>query len=311
VDREELRSPEAPSSVVEEGFAKERQGLLRPCRSCRSDVPGTLCPTRSQWAAHKTYSPKLEQEPHLKRELGFTVLDVADEFMLDFHFELKDQNKEHMVIAPTLVSPLAVCALNQPSSGLTILSLSLSQECLFRALGLLLQGESSVSLLGSLFSTLRYFINTYPQTLFRWANTSYCGDLCFEVLRHCNVPHAAVRAKAAALFYLLIKARTLCSDPPSDVAVLIVRSCHVVRADQLRGDKVDRTDPAAVHDCRIAAHRYGEGVRVPHRVASRRNELHQARRPQQSPSGRDGESVQAAPRGMHTHTHTHSDPVMR
>jgi hypothetical protein len=64
-----------------------------------------------------------------------------------------------------------------------------------------------VSLLGSLFSTLRYFINTYPQTLFRWTNTSYCGDLCFEILRHCNLPHAVVRAKAAALFYLLIKAR--------------------------------------------------------------------------------------------------------
>jgi len=39
---------------------------------------------------------RLSQEPHLKRELGFTVLDIADEFMLDFHFELKEQTKEHM-----------------------------------------------------------------------------------------------------------------------------------------------------------------------------------------------------------------------
>lgn len=55
---------------------------------------------------------RLSQEPHLKRELGFTVLDVADEFMLDFHFELKDQTKEHMArhhLPPTFRTLLALC----------------------------------------------------------------------------------------------------------------------------------------------------------------------------------------------------------
>ena len=175
-----------------------------------------------------------------------------------------------------------------------------AQECLFRALGLLLQGESSVSLLGSLFSTLRYFIITYPQTLFRWANTSYCGDLCFEILRHCNLPHAVVRAKAAALFYLLIKARI----PYIHVllARILIVLCVVHCADQLRGDKVDCAHPAAVDDRGVAAHRYGEGVLVPDRVAGRRHCLHQARRPQHSPAGRNRELMQEAARGSTRHT---------
>lgn len=46
--------------------------------------------------------PIVLQEPHLKREIGFTVLDVVEEFMHDFDNALKDQNKEHMV---TNISP--------------------------------------------------------------------------------------------------------------------------------------------------------------------------------------------------------------
>ncbi|KAL6054781.1 dedicator of cytokinesis protein 7 isoform X5 [Balamuthia mandrillaris] len=118
--------------------------------------------------------------PLLQQEVGFSTLDVLEEFMEDFAREL------------------------QGGAGGTDNSGEL-MENMFPVLILLLQGKRSVSFLLSMFSTLRYFIHTHSKAIFRWKNTVYCSDLSFEILRHCNFAHAAIRSQAAALFFLLIK----------------------------------------------------------------------------------------------------------
>jgi hypothetical protein len=115
------------------------------------------------------------KEPHLKREISFTALEVVETYMVDFSLELTNENGEHM-------------------------------ENMFGVLSLLLQTDESVSFSCAVYSTVRDFIHAYPKALFRWKNTSYCGDLCFEVLRHCNFTHPVLRTKASSLYFLLLKA---------------------------------------------------------------------------------------------------------
>jgi len=115
-----------------------------------------------------------KDEGELRREMCFTILLIVEAFMEDFQEELDDESTSHM-------------------------------QNMWSVVALLLQMDNSVTFMEHLFKTLQYYIYTYRRTLFRWRNTSYCGDLCFEILRHCNFSDSVVSTQAASLFYVLIK----------------------------------------------------------------------------------------------------------
>eukprot|EP01087_Luapelamoeba_hula_P013453 TRINITY_DN3839_c4_g1_i2.p1 TRINITY_DN3839_c4_g1~~TRINITY_DN3839_c4_g1_i2.p1 ORF type:complete len:1930 (-),score=376.88 TRINITY_DN3839_c4_g1_i2:62-5851(-) len=121
-----------------------------------------------------SFPARTPQDSALRKELGLSFLGIAEEFMQDFSTPLFDEKSDHMSLL----------------SGLLMI---------------LFQIDDSVSLKVCLLSTVRYFVFTFKKVLFRWRNTSFCGDLTYEVLRHCNMANHLVSGKAAALFYLLIK----------------------------------------------------------------------------------------------------------
>jgi hypothetical protein len=102
-------------------------------------------------------------------------LDTLELFWVDFHEELEQE------FSP-LMPPFFQCFVQ-----------------------LLKQPHQTVSFLSSLFFSLRRFIIRFQHCLFAFKDTSYCSDLCFEILRYANSVHATTRAEAGSLFYLMIK----------------------------------------------------------------------------------------------------------
>jgi hypothetical protein len=55
------------------------------------------------------------------------------------------------------------------------------------------------------FDTVRWFIHSFPETLFTYPNTTYCGELCYQLLRNTNINNGEIRSRAGALLWLLIE----------------------------------------------------------------------------------------------------------
>jgi len=53
--------------------------------------------------------------------------------------------------------------------------------------------------------TLKYCVEKFGKNIFRILNSPFCEVLSFHCLRHLNFENAALRSKASAFFYLLIK----------------------------------------------------------------------------------------------------------
>jgi len=118
------------------------------------------------------------KEANLSREVSMTVLDILCQFMDDFTEQLNEPGSVYMdrIVANVLL--------------------------------MLLGNNQCHSFLKALFGTLRHFIVTFQEPLFKHT-TPYCGDITFELLRYCNSPSGEIRSQAAALMYLLIKTNYL------------------------------------------------------------------------------------------------------
>eukprot|EP01119_Soliformovum_irregulare_P021573 TRINITY_DN7210_c0_g1_i1.p1 TRINITY_DN7210_c0_g1~~TRINITY_DN7210_c0_g1_i1.p1 ORF type:complete len:1800 (-),score=546.30 TRINITY_DN7210_c0_g1_i1:194-5593(-) len=68
----------------------------------------------------------------------------------------------------------------------------------------MLSKPQSLSFLSALFATMVNWIHQFKKALFRWS-TNICGELCYEILRYCNVPDPNVRSDACALLFWMIE----------------------------------------------------------------------------------------------------------
>lgn len=97
------------------------------------------------------------QNAQLRREVGFRVLSIVEDFMTDFAIPLSDEKNEYM----SLMFPL---------------------------IGLLLQIDHSVSFLRSLYATIRYFIYTFRKVrsspLYPESPLLICGTGSVQVEKH-------------------------------------------------------------------------------------------------------------------------------
>jgi hypothetical protein len=75
---------------------------------------------------------------------------------------------------------------------------------IFNLFLLFMQKRQSEQFLHLLYASLRSFVVKFPQHFFK-INTSYCGNLSYELFRHCSSSNEEVRIEAATLFYLLLK----------------------------------------------------------------------------------------------------------
>ena len=69
---------------------------------------------------------------------------------------------------------------------------------------LLLKKNQSEQFLSLMYALLQYFTVTFSKPLFS-QETPYCGDLTFELMRHCNFRSAKTRGEAAGCLYLFYK----------------------------------------------------------------------------------------------------------
>ena len=73
------------------------------------------------------------------------------------------------------------------------------------------------------------FMHRYKNVIFANQNTSFCGDLCYELLRLTNSVNATTRAEAGSLIYLMIKV-CLTSGYPQPRNVLFLRTYFLPRS---------------------------------------------------------------------------------
>ena len=114
----------------------------------------------------------MQQEGSLSNEASLIILDLAEETIKEYQREL---NKNEAIM--------------------------------FKFVGIwvqLLQRTQSHFFLHRLFATLRRFVTKFRKLFFS-ENTTYCGDLCQEILRYCNFTSQNIRGEASAFLYVLIK----------------------------------------------------------------------------------------------------------
>jgi hypothetical protein len=121
---------------------------------------------------------KVLEDAHLLREASFVTLDILEEFMEDMTADLSTENSRLM-------------------------------DASFGVIVQLLKKHQTVSFLSCLFMSIRRFILRFKEVIFIYKNTSYCSDLCLEILKYTNSINAVTRSEAGSIFYLLIKVYTL------------------------------------------------------------------------------------------------------
>eukprot|EP00007_Cunea_sp_BSH-02190019_P005574 CAMPEP_0174233870 /NCGR_PEP_ID=MMETSP0417-20130205/3789_1 /TAXON_ID=242541 /ORGANISM="Mayorella sp, Strain BSH-02190019" /LENGTH=1779 /DNA_ID=CAMNT_0015312155 /DNA_START=274 /DNA_END=5609 /DNA_ORIENTATION=+ len=114
------------------------------------------------------------RQPVMEYESSFVILSVLEDFMGD--------NKKPISLRENpLIRPV------------------------FDVLQGLLDKAQPASFLLAAFDTIRWFINSFPETLFSFPNTTYCGELCYQLLRNTNINNAQIRSRAGSLIWLLIQ----------------------------------------------------------------------------------------------------------
>jgi len=109
-----------------------------------------------------------------------------------------------------------------------------------------------------------FLVHMFCATLFRYqGNSNYCEMLSFEILTHCNGGNPAVRAKATALFYLLLKVTSKFFFPIrpkcSTIAILSQITCFTEKLGRTRSWRWSESVPyeSAGYSCRISVDRRG------------------------------------------------------
>lgn len=106
-------------------------------------------------------------------EVNFIVLDVLVVFIDQFERNLNKEEHPHM-------------------------------PKIFQTIKQLLSSNSE-HFLNCIYTTLAGLIFKLKKPLFAHKTTSYCQDLMYKVLQHCNHASSEIRSKASTLFYLLMK----------------------------------------------------------------------------------------------------------
>ena len=120
----------------------------------------------------------LRLTPEFEMEVGYIVLDILEDFMED---KLSD--------------------LEQPNSPL--------MEVFFHCLISLLKRDNSRDFILCLFATLTRFVHKFKTALFVSRSTSFCGDICYQLLRYANSANGTARSAAASILYLMMKTNLL------------------------------------------------------------------------------------------------------
>eukprot|EP01102_Stenamoeba_stenopodia_P018092 TRINITY_DN6594_c0_g1_i2.p1 TRINITY_DN6594_c0_g1~~TRINITY_DN6594_c0_g1_i2.p1 ORF type:complete len:603 (-),score=115.58 TRINITY_DN6594_c0_g1_i2:1059-2867(-) len=123
-------------------------------------------------------SVALRLSPEFEMEVGYIVLDILEDFMED---KLAD--------------------LEQPNSPL--------MEVFFHCLISLLKRDNSQDFILCLFATLTRFIHKFKTALFVSRSISFCGDICYQLLRYANSANGTSRSAAASILYLMMKTNLL------------------------------------------------------------------------------------------------------
>ncbi|KAL3847595.1 hypothetical protein ACJMK2_018498 [Sinanodonta woodiana] len=115
-------------------------------------------------------------EANLSTEVGMIVLDILVQYADKFKNDLENREGENTLMRKVFDIYLSF-----------------------------LKTSQSESLQKHAFAVWRSFIRMFPTVLFG-GNASFCGDLCYEVLRCCNSRLVSTRKEACALLYSLMKA---------------------------------------------------------------------------------------------------------
>ncbi|KAL6067850.1 Dedicator of cytokinesis protein 6 [Balamuthia mandrillaris] len=162
--------------------AKSSKKLLgRRSKRDSSSNSGTFTPP-AQVQTSTLHRPaiKVEQDPkeaNLGLEVSLTVLDLVMAFMVDQQKELNSEGSAYAnEVLPVLV--------------------------------MLLRMNQSEAFLLHMFRALRLIVNVFAKMLFlhgSHAHITNCGELTYEILRHCDFNSSAVRSHASAILYLMIR----------------------------------------------------------------------------------------------------------
>jgi C2 domain in Dock180 and Zizimin proteins/DHR-2, Lobe C/DHR-2, Lobe B/DHR-2, Lobe A len=108
------------------------------------------------------------------REASFVVLDVLNAFMREMKAPLGARDSPYM----------------RPA---------------FDVITAMLEKPQTVYFLANAVRTLRWLVYTFARTIFEYNDPYYCGELCYHLLRHTNVPNGLLQGEAGALWWVLIQ----------------------------------------------------------------------------------------------------------
>jgi hypothetical protein len=71
----------------------------------------------------------------------------------------------------------------------------------------LLLGSQSELFIGNAYLGLAWLVYKLRKPLFAFKKTNYCQDLIYEIIKHCNIPNAMIRNRAACVLFLMMRVR--------------------------------------------------------------------------------------------------------
>eukprot|EP00727_Mastigamoeba_balamuthi_P010915 m51a1_g6446 putative dock6 protein (2019) ;mRNA; r:397671-405125 len=77
----------------------------------------------------------------------------------------------------------------------------------------MLEERTSAQFVTRLFASLRFFIHTFPEQMYR-QKTTYCADFCRHCIHHCNSGNQDVRVAASTFLYTMMKKNNETTRPP-------------------------------------------------------------------------------------------------
>ena len=167
----------------EDTQASEGQDLLQSTK-----LRSTMKYDENSMAARPTYTPERKessrsvaggswedlQEQNASREATLIAIDLLMDFMNDQAKELRRPDSPYM------------------------------DRVVINLLVLMLCRHQCHTVLCTLFAAVRHTVVMFPSAFFT-EQTPYCGEIAYAVLRHLDSKHSLVRAKAGAIFYLLLR----------------------------------------------------------------------------------------------------------
>ena len=128
---------------------------------------------------------------------GITINRLSeDEMELNAHLEGNLATEASMIVLDTLELIVQVVSHTDHSQGLL--------TSVLRVLLHALATNQSTFFIEHLFAVQRSFVFKFPSLLFDEAS-EHCADLCLMLLKHCSSSISAIRSRAAASLYLLMR----------------------------------------------------------------------------------------------------------